>query len=134
MPDIAPAKLAFIIVKAREYDAKVDAEEQDPASNAADDCDVEVLEDFDDDTTEEELADAIASLNEDELDELVAMMWIGRGDFDRSQWAEAVRQAAESRNAQTAEYLMGTPLLGDYVAEGAAELGISLEDEFARHL
>lgn len=134
MLEISLTKLAFIVVKAREFDAKVDPVEPDPASNPTDDGDREILEDLSDDTTETELEDALRSLNEDELDELVALLWLGRGDYEPEQWDDALRQARERRTGDTAAYLMGTPLLGDYLAEGAAGLGYSLEVAAANHL
>ena len=46
-------KLDFIIIKAREFDAKVDPVEPDPGSDPADDEEREVLEDYADDPTYE---------------------------------------------------------------------------------
>ena len=42
--NIDPGKVCFIILKAREFDAKVDPVEPDPGSNAADDGERAVLE------------------------------------------------------------------------------------------
>ena len=55
-------------------------------------------------------------------------MWLGRGDYDAASWPEARRQAGETVYANLTDYLVGTPLLGDYLEEGAAALGLSLED------
>jgi hypothetical protein len=120
-------KLAFIIEKAREYDAEVPGEGDD-ASNPADDDEREILEDTPDNPTAEELRDAIDGLNLDEREELLALMWLGRGDYDAAQWGEALRQARETRTATETEYLLGTPLLADYLEEGAGALGIPPED------
>jgi hypothetical protein len=57
----------------------------------------------------------LEALNEDELADLVAMTWIGRGDFTRDDWEDAKDQARERGVKGTAEYLLGTPLLGDYL-------------------
>jgi hypothetical protein len=48
----------------------------------------------------------------------VALMWIGRGDFEIDEWDDALERAQDSWNARTAEYLIGTPLVADYLAEG----------------
>lgn len=55
-------------------------------------------------------------------------MWIGRGDFDVADWPAAIAQARESRDDRLTDYLIGTPLLGDYLEEALAGLGYSLED------
>jgi hypothetical protein len=68
------------------------------------------------------------SLNDDETLDLVALTWIGRGDYTRADWREAREQANEIPLADRPRYLLGTPLLGDYLEEGLAELGHSCED------
>jgi hypothetical protein len=117
--------LAFIIVKAREFDAKVEPVEPDPGSNAADDAEREILEDYADDATFAELREAIEDLNEDEIIDLIAIAWIGRGDFEGGEWKEARTLASERHRGRSSEYLIGMPALGDYLEEGLAELGIS---------
>lgn len=117
--------LGFIIVKAREFDAKVEPVEPDPGSNAADDGEREVLEDYADDATLAELREAIEDLNEDQIIDLIAIAWLGRGDFGRDEWKEARALASERHRARSSSYLLGMPALGDYLEEGLAELGIS---------
>ncbi|NLE47089.1 MAG: DUF3775 domain-containing protein [Sandaracinaceae bacterium] len=73
-----------------------------------------------------ELATAIERLNEDEKADLVALMWLGRGDFDAYQ--EARRMAEERQNGQTARYLLGEPLLAEHLEEALTILGYSPED------
>jgi Protein of unknown function (DUF3775) len=120
-------KLAYVIEKAREFDAQVpsDAEE---GSNAADDDEREILLDTPDNPTEQELRDAIDGLGIPERQELLALMWLGRGDYDAESWSEALQQARQTQSASETAYLLGTPLLGDYIEEGVAALGLSLED------
>jgi hypothetical protein len=73
--NISPEKVFFIIVKAREFDAKVDPVEADPGSNPADAGEREVLEDYSDDATASELRAAIDALNQDEVIDLIALPW-----------------------------------------------------------
>ena len=125
---ISPEKLCYIIVKAREFDAKVEPMDLDSGSNPSDDGNCAVLEDYGDDPTLAELRDAINSLNEDEVIEVIAMVWLGRGDFNREEWTDALELARERHNRRSAQYLVGIPNLGDCLEEGAAQLGISIED------
>ncbi|HEV2303345.1 MAG TPA: DUF3775 domain-containing protein [Stellaceae bacterium] len=120
-------KLAYIVEKAREYDAEVAPEGLQEGSNASDDGERAILEDTPDNPTASELRDAIDGLNVDEREELLALAWLGRGDYDAKGWHEALRQARDIANASETDYLLGTPLLADYLEEGLAALGLSLE-------
>ncbi|HKT19284.1 MAG TPA: DUF3775 domain-containing protein [Stellaceae bacterium] len=132
--NIDPGKVCFIIVKAREFDAKVDPVEPDPGSNEVDDDEREVLADYSDDATLEELRGAIDILDDDEVIDLIALAWVGRGDFERSEWPSARTLARERHRRHSAAYLLGMPALGDYLEEGLAALGYSCADDEARHL
>jgi hypothetical protein len=126
--DIDPGKVCFVIIKAREFHAKVDIVEADPGSNPSDEGFREVLEDHGDDPTYEELKSLISSLNEDEIANLLALAWIGRGDFAKEDWESAVAEARQTEDDKAADYLIATPLISDYLEEGLSQLGHSCED------
>lgn len=126
MLEIAVEKVAHIIVRAREYDAKVGAWDEEGAAPDADSD--SILEDFSSDATRSELAEFIAGLNEDEQVHLVALMWVGRGSHTPEEFAEAVATARAERTNKTEDYLLGTPLLADYLEEGLDKLGYAVED------
>jgi hypothetical protein len=121
-------RVGFIIAKAREYDAEVAPVDEESGSNPTDDDSRDILESTADNPTRQELTDAIGGLNEDERVELVALMWLGRGDFDAGEWPEAVKLARERHNNRDPDYLAGTPLLADYLEEGLAQLGYATKD------
>ena len=123
--NISAEKVCYIIIKAREYDAKVDPVEPDPGSNPADSGESEILADYPDDPTAAELKEAIDDLNDDEIIDLIAMVWVGRGDFSKSEWKSARDLARERHKRKSADYLMGMPTLGDFLEEGMAQLGYS---------
>jgi Protein of unknown function (DUF3775) len=125
---ISPEKVCFIIIKAREFDAKEQVEEPDPGSNPTDDKDIEVLEDYGDDPVVEELTQFIDALTLDEQVDLVALMWLGRDDYTAADWENVREEAGRAHNERTAEYLLGEPLLGDFLEEGLSMLGFSCED------
>jgi hypothetical protein len=125
---ISPEKVAFIIMKAREFDAKDHVTEPDPASNPSDDGDAAVLEDHKDDPVVEELTSLINSLSEDEQIDLVALEWLGREDSTAADWPAIRKEADHAHNRRTARYLLGMPQLGDFLEEGLATLGYSLEE------
>jgi hypothetical protein len=125
--NVSPEKVCFIIAKARAYDAKVEAVEPDPGSNPIDSADREILEDYPDDATGEELSSAIDQLTDEAIVDLIALAWLGRGDFDRASWSEARALALDRHRQPSSSYLMGMPALGDYLEEGLSELGYSCE-------
>lgn len=125
---ISPEKVCFIIIKAREFDAKDEVTEPDPGSNPSDDKDAAVLEDHADDPVVEELTSLINSLSEDEQIDLVALAWLGRDDYSAGDWPEVRAEAARAHNQRTASYLLGTPLVGDFLEEGLSMLGYSCEE------
>lgn len=131
---ISPEKVCYLVVKAREFEAKDEVTDPDPASDGADDRMIAVLEDHRDDPVLEELTSIIEDLNEDEQVDLVALTWIGRGDGTLDDWAELRREAARQHNRRTAEYLLGTPLLPDYLEEGLQAFGLGCADFETGHL
>jgi hypothetical protein len=132
---ISSDKVCYITIKAREYDAKEDPSVSDPGSNPSDDKMYDVLEDHPDDPVREELAAAITALTEDEQVDLVALVWLGRGDGDITEWEQLRLQALEARaTGRTWRYLLGIPLLADYLQEGLAAFDLTCEDLERVHL
>ena len=127
---ISPETVCFIAQKAREFDVKEEGDEDaDDGSNPADDGERAVLEELPDDTVVEELTEFIKALSEDEQIDLVTLTWLGRGDYTSEDWATVRQEAASEHNATTARYLLGIPLLSDYLEEGLSLFGRSC-DEF----
>ena len=129
MLTIALEKICFLIIKAREFDAKMEPEVPEPGDNPTDDADREILFDYPDDPTVEEIRGFIESLNEDELAEILALVWIGEGDYDVDEWESAIADARENPDERRPEALLSIPLLGDFLEEGLAEMGYSCSDE-----
>ena len=122
---ISDEKLCFIIEKAREFDVKDVVTDPDSGSNPADDAMIAVLEDHRDDPVVQELIAVIKSMSVDEQIDLVALTWLGRGDGGLEDWQELRAEAARAHNRRTAAYLLGIPLLADYLGEAASLFGMS---------
>ncbi|NNC64762.1 MAG: DUF3775 domain-containing protein, partial [Gammaproteobacteria bacterium] len=71
----------------------------------------------------QEVNTTVDDLEPDQQVTLVALMWLGRGDYAVEEWDSAIENAKDSWNERTAEYLLGTPLVADYLAEGLDGLG-----------
>jgi hypothetical protein len=98
------------------------------------DADAEPYDDEEPDTRDdaaerEALAAFIDELAEEEQAALIALAWIGRGDFDAEEWEEAKRLAMErNQGRDTAAYLLSMDMVGDLIAEGLAAFGIAEEE------
>ena len=124
--DIALDKVCEIILRARAIDVRDGDAETISGSNPIDDANALTLVENADDATEEELREVIAGLNEDERHDLIALVYIGRGDLEPEEWVEAVRLAREREDRaslSTADWLLGIPNLGDLLDEGLAAMG-----------
>ena len=128
MLEISTAKIAHIIIRAREYDAKVGSWDDPLQQNFRDDDAGSVLENFSNDSIRSELADFIDGLNEDESASVVALAWIGRGTFEADDLDEAIGTAKAEKVNKTSDYLLGIPLLADYLEEGLEKLGYPVDD------
>ncbi|MDH3664008.1 MAG: DUF3775 domain-containing protein [Alphaproteobacteria bacterium] len=121
MLTINPEKVCFVIAKAREIDVKVAPEEM-----SDDDDDMErILEDYADDATYQELQEFLKVQSDDDLIQLLALTWIGRGEYSADEWRDVLKEISDVREKHTVEYLLGTPLLSDYLEEGLNQFGIS---------
>ena len=108
MLEISADKIAFVVIRGRDYDQGLDGR---GGRNAY------------------ELRDFIADLNDDEQAALTAVMWIGRGTFDADDLSEAVATAKAEKTTPTEDYLMGEPQLADHLEAGMEALGLSPGDE-----
>jgi hypothetical protein len=124
MPTINTDKVCFVIVKARELESEDEGVQAD-ASNETDDRFSSVLTEEAFATVRTEIASFIEAMDVDEQAELVALTWVGRGDFSAAEWDEAVSQARARRESPTSNYLLGIPLLAAHLESGLGEFGES---------
>jgi Protein of unknown function (DUF3775) len=130
-----PDKVCFVIYKARELFGSTEPTD-DSGSNASDDNFVSALTEKNDHPVRAELRAFLLALDQDESTELVALCWLGRGDFAKEDWADAMAASAERDGPRTADYLLEMELLGDYLEEGLAAFDLGCDDfderEFGR--
>ncbi len=131
---IATDRVCGLVVRARQFAGKYLAPDTEDGSNAADDGMAVVLEFDPNDSITIELRQYIAGLNVEEQADLIALAWLGRDSGTREDWAGLRAEARERNTQRTADYLMGMPLLADYLEEGLAVFGESCLDFEARDL
>jgi hypothetical protein len=68
------------------------------------------------------LVTLLRSLNNRELEDLVALAWIGRGDFAPEEWSEASSLAHDFQKSCKTECLSTLPLLPEYIEEALDRL------------
>jgi hypothetical protein len=123
---LAPEFLAFLVLKTRGIQAKEGVVDPDSGSNPTDDQMRDVLQDSADDLSREEVREHIQGLSNRQQAELVALMWIGRGDAEPEEWEKTVRLAEDLKDGPTPRYLLGQPLVAEYWEEGAKRLKLEL--------
>ena len=118
--DLSTEAVQFVIDKTHEFHERDDVilpEDTQGADLAPEDV-LQFTEGFGGDAFYQELTNMINDLDPDQQMSLVALMWVGRGDFSLDEWDDALAQARDSWTSHTAEYLISTPLLADYLGEG----------------
>jgi uncharacterized protein DUF3775 len=125
--NISLDKVRDIVLKAREFDQEDFADDVDPGAEPDETEDRDERLDAGDDPTEAELRELIDDLNDDELVDVIALVWIGRGDFGIGDLGEARDLARERHQGSSSRYLMGIPTLAEYLVEGLAEAGYDFE-------
>lgn len=120
--------LAAIILKAKTFDATVPQSDPDESSNDSDDREISVLETQNDNPARQMLEQSINGLTDGQQHTLVALTWLGRGDYDVVEWDDALEKARSRGGSATSYYLSGIPLLGDYLDEGSSLLGFNVTE------
>ncbi len=130
---ITPDSAFAILLKAREFDAKVPQTDPDSGSNPSDDTSVDALEFGPGDDTLHELVSAISDLNDDEQLDLVALVMLGRGDFTLDEWHDARKAAGDVGRERTPAFISGIPLVSDYLEEGLSQFNETMAEYLDRH-
>ena len=113
-----------ILIKAKQFQVK----EEVSFPEMTDDMDASyVLADYADDLVYQEVVGAINNLRPDQQATLVALMYVGRGDYTVEEWREAFTFAEERWTEQTGEYLLSRPTMPDDIERGLDALGIACE-------
>lgn len=111
-------ELDGILLRLRAIMAREENDVPDPGGNPADDQVSAALQDLPDDLSREEVVEEIEALNDDQQDALVALSWLGRGDYEPQEWENALAMARERHVGSTAQYLLSHPLVAEQIEEG----------------
>jgi hypothetical protein len=130
MLNINSETVCFIIAKAREFQVKEEIVIPEVPLSPSGDWAQQILADHADDPCAREVVQAARDLEPDQQAELVALMWLGRGDYDLSEWDAAVKDATESMEdiTEPGNYLLAHPLVADFLLDGLDKHGLSCEE------
>ncbi|MEJ2760598.1 MAG: DUF3775 domain-containing protein [Gammaproteobacteria bacterium] len=126
--DINPETVCYLIQKARAFHVKEGVSIPEEPMNSSEDWALQVLAGHAGDPTYQEFIMTVRDLEPDQQANLVALMWMGRGEYEPEEWDAALRRAKSEMTPQTAEYLIAKPYLADYLLEGLDLLGYSCEE------
>ena len=128
--------LCRIIIRARENEAQVPAQDPDEDADDVDDYDDDddasggarsVLEDELNTGVEEEMRAALDDLADDQLAETLALAWVGRGTYDATEWDDAFAEATDTDPESSIDELMDMPLLASHLEAGLAAFDYSCD-------
>jgi hypothetical protein len=120
--------LCWIISKAREFQAKEEVVIPDTPSSPSEDWALQVLADHSGDFRVAEILETVADMDQRQRAELVALMWLGRGDYDLEDWETAVDDAIGDHSVRAAAYLLAHPMVSNHLEEGIIAHGYSCEE------
>lgn len=128
MLDVNPDNVCRLVELAREFHAKESVVLPDDASHSLDELPLDVLENHEGDLVLEEFRAIVADLEPSQQQEIVALLWLGREDGTFEEWDSLLETARDEWTPNTADYLIGHPMLADFLAEGLAMHGHTCED------
>jgi hypothetical protein len=129
MPElrISTEKVCALIEAARELAGKVPPTTGDHTTTG-DDSKLVTIEEpegigEDEDARRLEIVEFIAGLNVEEQVDLLALILVGRGDFEADEWLDAVAETEDRIAARDPDFMIGDAALPEYLGDGLEALG-----------
>lgn len=126
-----------LIIRAREMEAQVPAEDPDDDPDNIDDLEggdddkearaLSVLSDEMNDV-EEEIQSLLDDLADDQLTECLALAWVGVGTYDATEWEDAVVEANDLSESDRIDELMNMGTLAANLESGLAAFEYSCDN------
>jgi len=118
MLDVNPETICRLILLAREFHSQDNVSISDEPVSLAEDMPIRILASHADDSTLGEFRSIVADLEPRQQQQVVGLLWIGRGDYGLDEWEMVRSQAQGQWHEYTADYLIAHPLLADCLIEG----------------
>ncbi|MFZ2004957.1 MAG: DUF3775 domain-containing protein [Stellaceae bacterium] len=129
MPElrISTDKVCDFIEAAREVAGLVPPTTGDNTTTGDDSKLVTIEENPAEDDRRGQMIEFINGLNAAERTDLLALIYVGRGDFDITEWREAVREAATRIADRISDFMIGDAALSAYLGAGLEAFGRSCD-------
>lgn len=117
-----------LILQIRQFDGKEAAVDPEDSSNPSDTASDDVpykdtLQEGANDSIEQVIRAELNAMNNEELREMAALVFIGRGDNTAEEFMTVKTDAARDLDGRIVDYLLEQPMLGDLLANGLAAMG-----------
>lgn len=129
MLEINSETVCRLIILAKEFHAQEEVVIPEEPGSPSGDWARQVLASHSDDSTFREFKSIVRDLEPDQQHQLVALMWLGRGDYALDEWDDAMEYAADNTSPMTAEYLIAHPMVADYLTEGLAAFDLDCNED-----
>jgi hypothetical protein len=133
MPElrISVEKVCALIEAARELAGKVPSTAGD-RTTTGDDSKLATIDEpegigEDQDARRHQTIEFIAGLNVDEQTDLLALIWLGRGDYGIEEWDDALSEAEARIAARDPDYMIGDAALPEYLGDGLEAFGLTCD-------
>lgn len=129
MPElrINPDKVCQFLSAARELAGRVPATTGDKTTTG-DDSPLTFMEQRDDDPTRAQMVEFVGGLNVEEQVDLLALIYLGRGDFALVEWNDALEEARDRIAAGDPDFMIGERALPGYLGEALEAFGKTCPD------
>ncbi|WP_404364204.1 DUF3775 domain-containing protein [Marinobacter sp.] len=118
MLQVNPETVCRLVELAQSFHVQEQISIPDQPNSPAEDWSRQMLADHADNTSVQEFRTVVEDLEPDQQQEVMALMWLGRGDFTLEEWEAILTEAEEQWTPETADYLLMHPMLADYLLEG----------------
>lgn len=128
--NINPEIVCGIIAKAKEFQAKEGVTFDETIANSEYEIDwLQLLADHRDDLTYQEVESVIEELEPDQQLDLLTLFYVGRGDFESSEWSLARKEAKNNIAPNLTGYLLSHPYVAEYLEAALSALGYACGEE-----
>lgn len=127
MLDVNPDTVCRLIELAREFHGQEHVSVDEEPESTGDEWPARLMAEYATGGLLDEFRATVEDLEPDQQQQVVALLWLGRGDYELDEWEDALSYAADAWNPATADYLIAHPLLADYLTEGLDRHGYRCE-------
>ena len=125
MLSMNPDIVCRLIELSEEFHAQEQVVIPEPPDGSGGDWSTQMLAGHAEDASYQEFKNIIEELEPDQQHQVVGLLWLGRGDYTFEEWDTVLSEARYRVAGDTADYLIGHPLLAEHLSAGLEAHGHS---------